>query len=90
MRKDFGPKAIITPLPVLIIATYNEDGTPNAMNAAWGGPKGRRPDSDLPRNKPQDDREHQKAQSLYREFRYAENGNRFGLFRYRQRKQAFR
>ncbi len=37
MRKDFGKKAIITPLPVLIIATYNEDGTANAMNAAWGG-----------------------------------------------------
>ena len=25
------------PEPVLIIATYNEDGTPCAMNAAWGG-----------------------------------------------------
>ncbi len=25
------------PLPVLIIATYDENGTPNAMNAAWGG-----------------------------------------------------
>ena len=25
------------PQPVLIIGTYNEDGTPNAMNAAWGG-----------------------------------------------------
>ena len=25
------------PLPVLIIGTYSEDGTPNAMNAAWGG-----------------------------------------------------
>ena len=37
MRKDFGKKAIITPLPVLIIATYNEDGSANAMNAAWGG-----------------------------------------------------
>ena len=37
MRKNFGSKAIITPLPVLIIATYNEDGSPNAMNAAWGG-----------------------------------------------------
>ena len=24
-------------MPVLIIGTYNEDGTPNAMNAAWGG-----------------------------------------------------
>lgn len=37
MRKDFGKKAIFTPLPVLIIATYNEDGSANAMNAAWGG-----------------------------------------------------
>lgn len=29
--------AWILPQPVLIIGTYNEDGTPNAMNAAWGG-----------------------------------------------------
>ena len=25
------------PMPVFIIGTYNADGTPNAMNAAWGG-----------------------------------------------------
>ncbi len=37
MKKNFGAKAVITPLPVLIIATYNEDGSPDAMNAAWGG-----------------------------------------------------
>ena len=37
MRKDFGSKPTIYPEPVLIIGTYNEDGTPNAMNAAWGG-----------------------------------------------------
>ena len=37
MRKNFGPKAICYPMPVYIIATYNADGTPNAMNAAWGG-----------------------------------------------------
>jgi flavin reductase (DIM6/NTAB) family NADH-FMN oxidoreductase RutF len=37
MRKDFGVKTILYPQPVLIIGTYNEDGTPNAMNAAWGG-----------------------------------------------------
>ncbi len=24
-------------MPVLIVATYGEDGTPDAMNAAWGG-----------------------------------------------------
>ncbi len=27
----------MVPMPVLIIGTYNEDGSPNAMNAAWGG-----------------------------------------------------
>lgn len=37
MRKNFGAKPILYPQPVFIIATYNEDGTPNAMNAAWGG-----------------------------------------------------
>ena len=37
MRKDFGAKPMMYPMPVLIIATYNEDGTANAMNAAWGG-----------------------------------------------------
>ena len=25
------------PMPVYIIGTYGQDGTPNAMNAAWGG-----------------------------------------------------
>ena len=37
MRKNFGPKSMCYPMPVYIIATYNTDGTPNAMNAAWGG-----------------------------------------------------
>ena len=37
MRKNFGAKAICYPMPVFIIGTYNADGTPNAMNAAWGG-----------------------------------------------------
>ena len=37
MRKSFGAKAILYPMPVFIIATYGEDGTPDAMNAAWGG-----------------------------------------------------
>ncbi len=36
MRKNLKPKAYIYPLPVLIIGTYDEKGTPNAMNAAWG------------------------------------------------------
>ncbi|BBF42709.1 flavoredoxin [Lachnospiraceae bacterium KM106-2] len=37
MRKNFGAKPFLYPQPVLIIGTYNEDGTANAMNAAWGG-----------------------------------------------------
>jgi len=37
MRKNLGAKPLSYPQPVYIIATYGEDGTPNAMNAAWGG-----------------------------------------------------
>lgn len=37
MRKNFGAKAIIYPMPVFIIASYDEKGVPDAMNAAWGG-----------------------------------------------------
>jgi flavin reductase (DIM6/NTAB) family NADH-FMN oxidoreductase RutF len=37
MRKEFGKTNWLVPQPVLIITTYNKDGTPNAMNAAWGG-----------------------------------------------------
>lgn len=37
MRKNFGAKPWTYPQPVFIIATYDEDGRPDAMNAAWGG-----------------------------------------------------
>ena len=37
MRKSFGVKPMIYPEPVLIIGTYDKNGIPNAMNAAWGG-----------------------------------------------------
>lgn len=37
MRKNFGAKPWTYPQPVLMIATYGEDGTPDVMNAAWGG-----------------------------------------------------
>lgn len=37
MRKNFGPRPAMYPMPVLILAAYGEDGVPNAMNAAWGG-----------------------------------------------------
>ena len=35
--KSFGKKAWILPQLVLIIGTYDENGMPNAMNAAWAG-----------------------------------------------------
>lgn len=37
MRKNFGSKAILYPQPVFIIGSYDENGNPDAMNAAWGG-----------------------------------------------------
>ena len=36
MRKNYGAKSWLYPMPVLIIGTYDENGVPNAMNAAWG------------------------------------------------------
>ena len=35
-RVNFGAKPWLYPMPVLIIATYDENGVPDAMNAAWG------------------------------------------------------
>lgn len=40
-RKNFGAQPLLFPQPVLIIGTYDENGKPNAMNAAWGGIVGR-------------------------------------------------
>ena len=36
MRKDIKTTEGIFPMPVLMVATYNEDGSVNVMNAAWG------------------------------------------------------
>jgi flavin reductase (DIM6/NTAB) family NADH-FMN oxidoreductase RutF len=37
MKKSIGAKTILYPSPVLIVATYDKKGKPNAMTAAWGG-----------------------------------------------------
>jgi len=37
MKKDLGAKTILFPTPVLVVATYDGQGKPNAMTAAWGG-----------------------------------------------------
>lgn len=36
MRKELNITEGIFPMPVLMVATWNDDGTPNVMNAAWG------------------------------------------------------
>ena len=36
MKKSLKPVSGIFPMPVLMIGTYNEDGTVDVMNAAWG------------------------------------------------------
>lgn len=37
MKKDLGVKPYLFPMPVLMISTFNEDGSVNVMNMAWGG-----------------------------------------------------
>lgn len=36
-RTNMGAKLYVTPQPALMIATYDADGTPDVMMAAWGG-----------------------------------------------------
>ena len=37
MKKNLGSAGELFPQSVFIVASYAEDGTPNAMNVAWGG-----------------------------------------------------
>lgn len=37
MRKNFGAKTYVYPMPVFIVAAYDAEGRANCMNAAWGG-----------------------------------------------------
>ncbi len=37
MKKSLGAKALIYPTPTWVICTYDPDGKPNAMTAAWSG-----------------------------------------------------
>ena len=36
MKKDLGVMPAVFPMPVLMVAAYDENGTPCVMNAAWG------------------------------------------------------
>lgn len=37
MRKNYGKKTYLYPMPVFIVSAYDKNGNPNCMNAAWGG-----------------------------------------------------
>ncbi len=37
MKKSLGAKALLYPVPVMMVGTYNPDGQPNMMTAGWGG-----------------------------------------------------
>jgi flavin reductase (DIM6/NTAB) family NADH-FMN oxidoreductase RutF len=37
MKKSIGAKTIVYPTPVFIVGSYDQEGKPNVMTAAWGG-----------------------------------------------------
>ncbi|AAR33593.1 flavin reductase family protein [Geobacter sulfurreducens] len=37
MKQSLGARTLLVPTPVLMVGTYGPTGTPNLMNAAWGG-----------------------------------------------------
>ena len=37
MKKSIGAKTLVYPTPAFVIGTYDKDGRPNVMTAAWAG-----------------------------------------------------
>jgi len=37
LKKSLGAKALVFPTPVWVVGTYDREGKPNVMTAAWGG-----------------------------------------------------
>ncbi len=37
MKKSLGAQTLLYPAPVLVVGSYDDEGRPNAMTAAWGG-----------------------------------------------------
>lgn len=37
MKQSLGAKTLLFPTPVLMVGSYDQEGKPNLMNAAWGG-----------------------------------------------------
>jgi len=45
MKQSRGAKSIVFPTPVFVVGTYDDEGRPNMMAAAWGGICSSRPPS---------------------------------------------
>jgi flavin reductase (DIM6/NTAB) family NADH-FMN oxidoreductase RutF len=37
MKKSIGAKTLVYPTPAFVIGTYDKEGKPNVMTAAWAG-----------------------------------------------------
>ena len=37
MKRSIGPQTLVYPLPAFLVGTYDAEGKPNIMTAAWGG-----------------------------------------------------
>ena len=37
MKRSLGAKTLICPVPAWIVGSYDKQGKPNGMTAAWGG-----------------------------------------------------
>jgi len=37
MKRSIGPRTFVLPTPVWVVGTYDKEGNPNVMTAAWGG-----------------------------------------------------
>jgi flavin reductase (DIM6/NTAB) family NADH-FMN oxidoreductase RutF len=37
MKRSLGPATLVLPTPVWVVGTYDSEGRPNVMTAAWGG-----------------------------------------------------
>lgn len=37
MKQSIGAHSIVYPAPVFVVGTYDAEGKPNVMTAAWGG-----------------------------------------------------
>ena len=65
MKRSLGDAGELFPQSVFIIASYDESGVPNAMNAAWAG-ECTRHEYLLQHRRPQDHGEHRQEGRLHR------------------------